>query len=148
MPSLKSITLSLMTLAPWAANAGHCKPSSTTASPEPTSEAPCPAYTPAPVSPAGRVCQKQAVKDWSGWPSYVLGFPGYQTDLAGCAKLCADTQGCVSLYVEMYEPREAPPFPLCYILNVYYEGASFKSPTPGRTVGTYYEFGCFECDRD
>ncbi|KAF4463176.1 hypothetical protein FALBO_10005 [Fusarium albosuccineum] len=145
MASLKLITVALLALASSLANASRCKPSTTSASPEPTSTLPCPAYTPVAVASDGKVCGKEVQR--SGQPSdyRLLTRPA---SLEDCVKLCADTQTCVSLYVELYDPRESPPYPICHIFSQKMDDSNFfLPPTAGITFGHYYELGCYECDR-
>ncbi|UPL02706.1 hypothetical protein LCI18_013640 [Fusarium solani-melongenae] len=144
MPSLKLLAVPLLALASLA-NASVCKPSSTSSSPEPTSTLPCPAYTPAATAPEGKVCEKGVERTGNLRELVLLSRPA---SLETCVQLCAQAQGCVSLYVELYDPRESPPYPYCYLFAQKMDDSQFFMPaTPGVGAGTYYEFGCYECDR-
>ena len=145
MPSLKLIAVPLLALASSLANASACKPSSTSSSPEPTSTLPCPAYTPATTAPDGTVCEKVVRRSGHRRDLVLL---SRAASLETCVKLCAETQGCVSLYVELYDPRESPPYPICFIFGQKMDDSEFFMPaTPGVGAGTYHELGCYECDR-
>ncbi|KAH6953354.1 hypothetical protein HG530_013271 [Fusarium avenaceum] len=113
--------------------------------PSATSSAPCPKWKQKNPPPSGKVCGLSVSRGNAASSPLYIQSPLSTTGLTGCAKYCGDDDECVSFYAEDYVPGPgAPTYKICFTFRGYAKDIPFGE---GNGQPTYYEQGCFACDR-